>query len=77
MPFIHIRAHSGRDLETKKKVAQAMVKAGCEVMGLNETSFTVAYEEIERDDWDKDVEIPIIKPLGNKILISHGKPVPV
>ena len=73
MPFIHVRAYSGRDLETKKKAALAMVKAASEAMGAPETAFTVVYEEIEREAWEKDVAKPIIEPLRDKILIDHGK----
>ena len=73
MPFIHIRAYSGRDMETKKKTAQAIVKAASEAMGVPETAFTVVYEEHERDAWEKTVAQPIIEPLRDKILIDHGK----
>lgn len=75
MPFIHVRAYSGKDIETRKKAALAMAKAASEVMGAPMAAFTVAYEEIEREVWDKEVEKPIIEPLRNKILIDHGKPV--
>ena len=73
MPFIHIRAYSGRDLETKKKTAQAIVKSASEAMGAPEAAFTVVYEDVERDAWEKDVAQPIIKPLRDNILIDHGK----
>lgn len=73
MPFIHVRAYSGRDMETKKKAAMAMVKAASEAMGTPETAFTVAYEDIEREAWEKDVQKPIVEPLRDKILIDHGK----
>ena len=75
MPFIHVRAYSGRDLETKKKAASAIVRAASEAMGAPETAFTVVYEEIEREAWEKEVAQPIIEPLRDKILIDHGKPV--
>ena len=75
MPFIHVRAYSGRDMETKKKAALAIVKAASEAMGAPETAFTVVYEEIEREAWEKEVAQPIIEPLRDKILIDHGKPV--
>jgi len=75
MPFIHVRAYSGKDIETRKKAALAMAKAASEVMGAPMAAFTVAYEEVEREVWDKEVEKPIIEPLRNKILIDHGKPV--
>ena len=73
MPFIHVRAYSGRDLETRKKAAQAMVKAASDVMGAPESAFTVVYEEVERDAWEKNVAQPIIEPLRDKMLIDHGK----
>ena len=75
MPFIHVYAYSGRDLETRKKAALAMVKAASAAMGAPETAFTVVYEEIEREAWEKAVAQPIIEPLRNKMLIEHGKPV--
>lgn len=75
MPFIHIRAYSGRDLETKKNAAQAIVKTASEVLGAPESTFTVVYEDIEREAWDKDVAQAIMEPLRDKMLIDHGKPV--
>ena len=73
MPFIHVYAYSGRDMETKKKAAQAIVKAASEAMGAPETAFTVVYEDVERELWEKEVAQPIIEPLRDKILIEHGK----
>ena len=73
MPFIHVRAYSGRDAESKKKAAQAIVKAASEAMGAPEAAFTVVYEDVERDAWEKDVVQPIIEPLRDKMLIDHGK----
>jgi len=75
MPFIHVRAYSGRDMETKERTAQAIVKAASEAMGAPESAFTVVYEDIEREAWEKDVVEPIIEPLRDKMLIDHGKPV--
>ena len=75
MPFIHVYAYSGRDTETKKKAAQAIMKAAGEAMGAPDTAFTIVYEDIEREDWEKDVVQPIIEPLRDKMLIDHGKTV--
>ena len=74
MPFIHVYAYSGRDREAKKKTAQAIMKAASEAMGAPETAFTVVYEDIEREAWEKDVQ-PLIEPLRDKMLIEHGNPV--
>jgi len=73
MPFIHVRAYSGRDMETKQKAAQAMVKAASEAMGAPETAFTVVYEDIEREKWENDVAKTILEPLRDKVVISQGK----
>lgn len=75
MPFIHVRAYSGRDMETKKKAAQAIVKAASEAMGAPESAFTLVYEDVERENWETEVAKPIIEPLSDKMLIDHGKPV--
>ena len=73
MPFIHVRAYSGRDMEAKQKAAQAMVKAASEAMGAPETAFTVVYEDIEREAWEASVAKPILEPLKDKIIIQQGK----
>ena len=73
MPFIHVRAYSGRDIETKKKAAQAIVKAASDVMGAPETAFTVVYEDVDREVWEKEVVQDVIEPLRDKILIEHGR----
>ena len=73
MPFIHVRAYSGRDMEARKKASLAIVKAASEAMGAPEAAFTVVYEEIEREAWEKDVAKPIIEPLRDKMIIDHGK----
>ena len=73
MPFIHVRAYKGRDLETKQKMAQAMVKAASDSIGAPETAFTVVYEEFEKDSWEEVVAKPIMEPLRDKMLIDHGK----
>ena len=75
MPFIHMRAYSGRTPEIKLAAAQAMVKAASEAMGAPETAFTVVYEEVERENWVKDVFEPKMAPNRDKILIDHGKTV--
>ena len=75
MPFIHVRAHKGRDMETKKKAAEAMVKAASETMGAPLTAFTLVYEEFEPDTWEATVAKPIMEPLRDKMLIERGKTV--
>ena len=75
MPFIHIYAYSGRDLEAKKKAAEAIVKSASEAMGAPETAFTVVYQDVERDAWENEVGKPVVEKLRDKMLIERGKPV--
>ena len=75
MPFIHVYAQSGKDLETKKKAARAIVNVISETIGAPEQVITVAYEDIAPDLWEKDVEQAVIEPLRDKVLISHGRSV--
>jgi len=72
MPLIHVRAFSGRDLETKKKAAEAMIKAASEAMGAPETSFSVIYEDVEREAWEEQVTKPVIEPMREQMLIERG-----
>ena len=73
MPFIHIRAYSGRDDETKKKASQAIIKAASEAMNTPETSFSVVFEDVDREVWENEVSKPVIEPLRDKMIIDHGK----
>jgi len=75
MPFIHVRAYSGRDHETKKKMARAIVAAAAESAGIPERAFTLAYEDVEPEKWEDEVVKAIVEPLGDKVLIEHGEPV--
>ena len=75
MPFIHIRAYKGRDDEAKRKAAEAIVRAASEAMGAPETAFTVAFEDVPKEDWEREVAQGIIEPLRDKLLIERGKPV--
>ena len=73
MPFIHIYAYSGRDREVKEKAAVAIVKVASEILGTPENTFSVAYEDVDREDWEETVQKPIIDPLRDKMLIDRGE----
>ena len=74
MPFIHVYAYSGRDKEAKQKMAQAMVKAASEAIGAPETAFTVAYQDVDKELWEKETK-PIVDALQDKIIIKQGVPI--
>ena len=73
MPFIHVYAKSGRDMETKRRAAQAIIKAASETLGAPETAFTLAFEEIDGESWEKDVTHALVEPNSSKLLIERGK----
>ena len=75
MPFIHVRAYKGRDMETKKKAADAIVKAAVAAMDAPETAFTLVFEDVDPNDWEETVAKPIVEPLRDKMLIDRGVPV--
>ena len=75
MPFIHVRAWPGREDAVKRNMAKSIVKAASEASAIPEAAFTVVYEDVEQDVWDKEVQQAIIEPLRDKILIERGKPV--
>ena len=72
MPFIHVYARTGQEMETKKKAAQAIVNVIHETIGAPEFVITVAYEDIQPENWDKDVVQTIIEPLRDKVIVDHG-----
>ena len=76
MPFIHIRAFKKRDLETKTKAAQAIVKAASAAMDAPEERFTVVFEDVEPEAWEKDVAQAVIEPLRDIIVVENGKAMP-
>jgi len=73
MPFIHVRAYSGRDMETKKKAAQAIAKAVSEAMNVPESKIMVAYEDLDREAWENGGQQAVIEPLRDKILFEKGE----
>jgi len=60
MPFIHVFARPGQELETKKKAALAIVNVIHETIGAPEFVVTVAYNDIQAENLCKDVPQAII-----------------
>ena len=73
MPLIHIRSYAGRDLGVKQKAALAIVKAASEAMNAPETSFTVIYEDLDRETWDAGERDKYIEPISDLILYARGE----
>ena len=72
MPFIHVRAYP-REMDVKKKTAEAIVKAASEVMGAPLEAFTVVFEDLDREAWESGGAQAVTEPLRDKMLIERGK----
>jgi phenylpyruvate tautomerase PptA (4-oxalocrotonate tautomerase family) len=50
MPFVSVRWHKGRDLEAKKKVAEAIAKA-MEEVGVPKGVTHVVFTDVPKEEW--------------------------
>lgn len=55
MPHVNIKLYPGRSEEVKKELANKIAKVVSEVAGTSLGSILVAIEEIEKENWMKDV----------------------
>lgn len=55
MPHVNIKLYPGRSKEVKKELANKIAKVVSEVAGTSLGSISVAIEEIEKENWMKDV----------------------
>ena len=60
MPHVIIKMHSGRSEQLKAKLAQEVTKAVTSTLNLDETSVSVALEDIAPSDWTERVFKPDI-----------------
>lgn len=55
MPHVNIKLYPGRSEEVKKELANKIAKVVSEMAGTSLGSISVAIEEIEKENWMKDV----------------------
>ena len=55
MPHVNIKLYPGRSEEVKKELANKIAKVVSEVAGTSLGSISVVIEEIEKENWMKDV----------------------
>ena len=60
MPHVIVKLYPGRSEEQKSKLAYEIVKDVVAIAKCEEKSVSVAFEEIEKDDWAKKVYKPDI-----------------
>ncbi len=60
MPHVIVKLYPGRSEEQKSKLADEIVKDVVAIAKCEEKSVSVAFEEIEKDDWAEKVYKPDI-----------------
>ncbi len=72
MPHIIIKLYPGRSAEQKKQLARAIVKNVTEIAVCKEKSVSVAFEEVEPEDWAESVYRPDILDKKDSLVIAPG-----
>lgn len=72
MPHIIVKLWKGKSETQKKKLAEALTNAAISVIGYDESSFCVAIEDVEPNDWKEKVYQPDIIEQKNKLYKSPG-----
>ncbi len=55
MPHVDIKMFSGRDDETKKKVAEAVLDTMAETLGCPKAHLSVAIDDVDPSVWNEEV----------------------
>jgi 4-oxalocrotonate tautomerase len=72
MPHVIVKLYPGRSEEQKIRLAEQMVKDVVEIIKCDESSVSVAIEEITPDDWKKKVYDPEIRGNTDKLYKRPG-----
>ncbi len=56
MPHVDIKMFSGRDDETKKRVADAVVETMMKELGCQKSHLSVAIHDVDPADWNEQVK---------------------
>jgi ribosomal protein S18 acetylase RimI-like enzyme len=72
MPHIIVKLYPGRSKDQKKQLAREIVKNVTEIAVCEEKSVSVAFEEVEPDDWAENVYQPDIIDNKENLVITPG-----
>ena len=72
MPHVIVKLYSGRSEEQKKQLAGEIVKSVVEIAVCEEKSVSVAFEEVEPDDWAENVYQPDIIDKKENLVVRPG-----
>lgn len=72
MPHLIVKLYSGRSVELKKRLAEAVTQAVTSTLGLPEETVSVAIEEFSPERWAEDVYKPDILESRGTIYKQPG-----
>ena len=72
MPHIIVKLYPGRSEEKKKHLANTIVKDIVEIVGCEKKVVSVAFEEIEKNDWPEKVYKHDILDKKENLYIEPG-----
>lgn len=72
MPHITVQMYPGRSDETKKRLADALVRAAAEELERRPEHFSVSIEDVPQDEWDEKVYSPAIDPQNKNVFVRPG-----
>ena len=72
MPHVIVKLYPGRSEEQKLKLADQIVKDVVTIAKCEEKSVSVAFEEIEKEDWAKKVYKPDILDKKDSLYKEPG-----
>jgi 4-oxalocrotonate tautomerase len=72
MPHVIVKLYPGRSEEQKLKLADEIVKDVVSIAKCEEKSVSVAFEEIEKEDWAKKVYKPDILEKKDSLYKEPG-----
>ena len=72
VPHIIVKLYPGRSEEQKKKLANEIVKDVVEIALCDEKVVSVAFEEIDKNDWPEKVYKPDIMEKKENLYIEPG-----
>lgn len=72
MPHVIVKMFPGRSEDMKQNMADEITKAIVKSLNVNESSVSVAVEEVERDKWNEAVYKPDITDKENTLYRKPG-----
>ena len=67
MPHIAIQMYPGRDDETKKKLAEAILKTAAQELNRGQEHFSVSIEDVPQSEWKEKVYDKVVQDKNTVI----------